>query len=122
MKTVICDIDGTIFKYSPDGTYHITNEKQEILPGVVKKFNEWEAKGCRIILITGRRENTRKITEEALTKAGIPFDVLLMGFADTGRVLINDMNSKGKIKAHAINLQRDSGFLGNIETWKEVDL
>ena len=29
--------------------------------------------------------------------------MLIMGFADTGRVLINDINWKGKVKAHAVN-------------------
>jgi hypothetical protein len=43
-----------------------------------------------------------------------------MGFADTGRVLINDINWKGKVKAHAINMSRDEGF-DNID-WKEVEL
>tara|TARA_R100001594_G_scaffold103665_2_gene138333 strand:- start:492 stop:725 length:234 start_codon:yes stop_codon:yes gene_type:complete len=64
--------------------------------------------GCRIILITGRRESMRKVTEEALIKLGIPFDILLMGFADTGRVIINDEGSK--IKAHAVSLTRDEGL------------
>jgi phosphoserine phosphatase len=120
MKTIICDIDGTIFKYSPDGALNIVNNEPEILPGVQEIFNKWEAKGCRIILITGRRENLRNITETTLTKYGIPFDILLMGFADTGRVLINDTNWEGKIKAHAVNLNRDDGLLDY--NWKEVGL
>ena len=43
-----------------------------------------------------------------------------MGFADTGRVLINDINWKGKVKAHAVNMPRDEGFK-NID-WNEVEL
>ena len=76
--------------------------------------------GCRIILITGRRESVREITEATLRDFGIPYDVLLMGYADTGRVLINDINWKGRVKAHAINLNRDEGF-ENIE-WGEAEL
>ena len=121
MKTIICDIDGTIFKYSPKGTAEIISEEPILLPGVVEKFNEWEMKGCRIILITGRRESLREHTEACLTECGIPFDVLLMGYADTGRVLINDINWKGKVKAHAVNLKRDEGFR-NIDDWSDVDL
>ena len=43
-----------------------------------------------------------------------------MGYADTGRVLINDINWKGKVKAHAVNMQRDEGW-ENIN-WEEYEL
>ncbi len=43
-----------------------------------------------------------------------------MGYADTGRVLINDINWKGRVKAHAVNLKRDEG-LNNID-WQEYEL
>lgn len=120
MKTVICDIDGTIFKYVRNGHYDLIHTEPELLPGVVEKFKEWEVKGNRIVLITGRRESVREVTENALRNAGIPWDMLIMGFADTGRVLINDINWKGKVKAHAINMPRDEGF-ENID-WNEVEL
>ena len=117
MKTVICDIDGTLVKYRKDSKGIISHSHTE-LPGVIEKLNRWENKGCRIILITGRRESLRKVTEEALIELGIPFDMLLMGFADTGRVLIND--EVNKIKAHAVSLSRDEGF--NNFDWERVGL
>ena len=120
MKTIICYIDGTIFNYSPEGTSQIVQEGPTLLPCVVKKFNELEMKGCRIILITGRRESLREYTESELTDHGIPFDILLMGYADTGRVLINDIGGKGNIKGHCINLKRDKGFLDAL--WEDVGL
>ena len=120
MKTVICDIDGTIFKYVCNGHYDLIHTEPELLPGVVEKFKEWEVKGNRIVLITGRRESVREVTERALRKAGIPFDMLIMGFADTGRVLINDVGGKGECKAHAVSLPRDQGF--DEFDWKEVGL
>ena len=46
--------------------------------------------------------------------------MLLMGFADSGRVLINDVNSKGTVKAHAVSLPRDQGF--DEYDWSEVGL
>ena len=107
MKTVICDIDGTLVKYRKN-TKNIMMNHHLVLDGVVEKINKWENMGCRIILITGRRENLREETEKHLTRLGIPFDMLLMGFADTGRVLINDEGSK--VKAHAVSLKRDVGF------------
>jgi len=120
MKTVICDIDGTIFNYVLNGHYDLVHNPPHLLDGVLDKFKEWEMKGCRIVLITGRRESVRQVTEDALRQAGIPFDMLIMGFADTGRVLINDINWKGKVKAHAVNLQRDEGF-ENVD-WEKYEL
>ena len=120
MKTVICDIDGTIFNYVAKGHFDLIHNPPKMLPGVLEKFRQWEAKGCRIVLITGRRESHRTVTENALRQAGIPFDMLIMGFADTGRVLINDINWEGKIKGHAINLQRDEGF--NNVKWEDYEL
>ena len=52
MKTIICDIDGTIFKYQ-GGTPEVTNNRVEPLPGVIKQMNQWEMEGSRIIIITG---------------------------------------------------------------------
>ena len=46
--------------------------------------------------------------------------MLIMGFADTGRVLINDINWQGKVKAHAVNMHRDEGFQ-NID-WEKYEL
>ena len=120
MKTIICDIDGTIFKYVKNGHYDLVTTDPEILPNVLTKFKQWEEKGCRIVLITGRRESVRQVTENALRQAGIAFDILLMGYADTGRVLINDINWQGKIKAHAVNIKRDEGF--NNVNWEEYEL
>ena len=117
MKTIICDIDGTIFKYQ-GGTPEVTNNRVEPLPGVIKQMNQWEMEGCRIILITGRRESLRKKTENDLQRFGIPYDVLLMGYADSGRVLINDEGSR--IKAHSVSIPRDNEFKDY--DWREAGL
>ena len=117
MKTIICDIDGTIVKYFKN--YIGIIKKGHIpLPGVIQKMNDWENRGHKIILVTGRRENLRTITEKELTNLGIPFDYLIMGCTDQGRVLINDEGSK--IKAHAVSLKRDEGF-DNYD-WSKVGL
>ena len=118
MKTIICDIDGTLLNYLHDkpGTEH----EHVPLPGAIEKMRNWEIQGCRIIIITGRRESERNRTVGELEKARIPYDMLLMGFADTGRVLINDVGSKGQCKAHAVSLTRDQGL--NDFDWSEVGL
>ena len=118
MKTIICDIDGTIVEYMGGGHTAIIENEHQILPGVRERFRSWEAQGHRIILITGRRESVREHTESELRRLGIPFDVLLMGYADSGRILINDVG--GKVKAHAVNVKRDAGW--NDVDWGEAGL
>ena len=38
----------------------------------------------------------------------------------SGDVYINDLNSKGKVKGHVVNLTRDEGFLNT--DWSDVGL
>ena len=118
MKTIICDIDGTLTRFTGLGHYGVANIPHELLPGVRECMKSWEAQGHNIILITGRRESIRERTESELRRLGIPFDVLLMGYADGGRVLINDVDKK--VKAHAVNVPRDGGW--NDIDWDSVGL
>ena len=121
MKTIICDIDGTLLNYLHDRPLNERGKTDHVaLPGTVKQMRQWEVDGCRIIIITGRRESERTRTIAELERVGIPYDMLLMGFADSGRVLINDINSKGKVKAHAVSLPRDQGF--DEFDWTQVGL
>lgn len=114
-KTVIVDVDGVIFRQ--EGRWpniDLINPKKDLLPAVREKFLEWEMKGYRIILMTGRADNYRSITEEHLEKAGIPYHNLIMAVGMGQRVLIN--NSKAEEPhvptAIAINLETDKGFVG----------
>tara|TARA_Y100001951_G_C11119185_1_gene171823 strand:- start:53 stop:418 length:366 start_codon:yes stop_codon:yes gene_type:complete len=118
MKTIICDIDGTLVKYTGEGHLGIMKIEHELLPGVYRRMRRWEVQGHRIILITGRRESIRERTEYELRRLGIPFDMLLMGYADSGRILINDVGPK--VKAHAVNVPRDEGW--DDADWESVGL
>ena len=120
MKTIICDIDGTLVKYTGEGHLGIMNKEHELLPGVLGRMRRWEVQGHRIILITGRRESIRERTESELRRLGIPFDVLLMGYADEGRFLINDLGYNGKVKGFAVNVERDKGW--NNYDWPSIGL
>ena len=117
MKTIICDIDGTLIKYMGDN-YGMLKGNVVALPGAVEHLNRWEQEGHKIILMTGRRESLRKKTEKDLEKLGIPYDLLLMGYADSGRIVINDEGSK--LKAHAVSLPRDTGFVDY--DWRDTGL
>ena len=92
----------------------IMEQDHELLPGVFERMRLWESQGHKIVLMTGRRESVRERTESELRRLGVPFDVLLMGHADSGRILINDISPHVGRKAHTINVPRDAG-------WDDVD-
>lgn len=107
--TIFLDIDGTILNHvgSP---FDIMKGEQRVLDGVVDKLNEWEGKGYKIILTTGRKESMRRVTESVLDRCGIFYDVLIMGLGGGPRYLINDEKPDGRLTAHAINVKRDGGL------------
>lgn len=114
MKTIICDIDGTLL-------YHYGSQKDQIiqkpqpLPGVLEKLHEWDKKGYNIILITGRRNCTRKITKLQLSSLGIIYDKLIMGVGRGQRILINDRKENcNNDTAVSFNIKRNTGLL-NLE-------
>lgn len=108
-KTIFCDIDGTILKHAH--RYSDLKDGQELLDGVLDKFNEWDSQGFRIILCTARKESAREMTEKHLKSLGICWDILLMGIGGGVRVLINDkLTESSPDRAIAINLITDKGF------------
>jgi hypothetical protein len=109
-KTIVCDIDGCIFKHQGNLCKMIT-EESILLNGVKEKFDEWDKKAYRVILLTGRRESMRAITESQLRSHGLFWDVLIMGATRGERVIINDLKpSNNTPTARAINLNRDEGL------------
>jgi len=114
-KTIICDIDGTLFKHNLPAFNTEENSKLELLPGTLEKFSEWDKKGYNIILLTGRRESMRKATESQLAKHHIFYDQLIMGCGGGPRVLINDDKPDGTKAAFVINLERNKGI-------KDIDI
>lgn len=109
-QTIICDIDGVLFKHNGDITkQHIG--KAKLLPGALNRIKEWDFQSFTILLITGRRESVRKDTERQLTEAGVIYDHLIMGVNSGVRVLINDMKPDSTEEtAIAINLERNKGW------------
>jgi putative acid phosphatase of HAD superfamily subfamily IIIB len=109
-KTIFIDIDGVIFRHQGVMSNMLTHPF-EVLPGVIDKFQEWDQRGYNIILITGRRESSRQVTEHQLVEAGIFYDQLIMGIGGGVRVLINDLKRSGSgPTAIALNLRRDQGL------------
>ena len=115
-KTLFIDIDGTLITHQGSLSKMVLKE-MEILPGVIEKFNEWDAKGYKIILTTGRKECLRELTEKQLLKNGLFYDQLVMGLTRGERVLINDVKPNNDMKvATAIQIERNVGLTDvNIE-------
>jgi hypothetical protein len=91
--------------------YSDLKDGQELLYGVLDKFNEWDSQGFRIILTTARKESAREMTEKYLKSLGICWDILLMGIGGGVRILINDkLTESSPDRAIAINLITDQGF------------
>ena len=108
--TIICDIDGVIFKH--EGTHsRIVRHPKDLLPGVREQFDTWERAGCFILLVTGCKESYRAQREQELRDAGLFWDVLVMGMGGGRRVLVNDLKpGSARPTAVAVNLNRDEGL------------
>lgn len=97
MKTVFCDIDGTLVMHHGEGLSAQTSKKAVLLPGAIEKFNEWQSKGYTIILVTGRVSSMRKATEEQLSELGIFWNHLIMDLPNGPRIIINDLKKGVKL-------------------------
>ena len=110
MKTIFCDIDGTLCVHHED---IVRQHKEELLllPETLDVLKEWEKKGYRLILVTGRKESHRKDLELQLKNAGIFWDRLIMGLSNGPRVLVNDVKVEGEDRALSFNIKRNQGIL-----------
>ena len=114
-KTIDCDIDGVLLRHFNDGMRSQLLRSPEALKGTVAKLSEWDRLGYKIILLTGRRESSRRQTESDLGSLGIFYDQLVMGAGRGDRVLINDRKPDSeRDTAYAVNLTRNEG-LNNVE-------
>ncbi len=101
-ETIFLDIDGCLLKQTEPVTVQAKNwSPGEILPGTIEKLVEWEQKGCKIILTTGRKNCYRKFTVWQLRKAGIFYDRLIMNDSKPGNPTP---------KATAFELPRNEGI------------
>ena len=76
----------------------------------IEKLIEWDRLGYNIILLTGRRESSRRQTERQLEEVGIFYDQLIMGVGGGCRILINDKKPTGDITSIAFNPERNEGI------------
>jgi hydroxymethylpyrimidine pyrophosphatase-like HAD family hydrolase len=111
-KTIFCDLDGTLVKHSNPVDVQNPNLELEVLPGTHERLIEWDTKGYYIVITTGRKESARQPTIKQLSRAGILYDQLIMGFGGGDRILINDRKrDSDRDTAYVINLKRNKGLL-----------
>ncbi len=88
-KIVICDLDGTLsdtkhrerfVRQKPrdyDSFFAAAGDDEPILP-VIEVVNALAAAGYEIHIVTGRRDDTRDVTERWLERHGVTYQRLLM--------------------------------------------
>ena len=70
-KTIFSDIDGTLITHVSPFESAKPDHKMTLLPGTIKKLEEWDMKGYTVVLTTGRKESCRKVLEKQLAEAHI---------------------------------------------------
>lgn len=120
-KTWLLDVDGTLLNFH--GTLDsIIRLGSSELPGVREFVDAIHGRGDRLILMTGRPESMRSITEKQLLEAGIAWHQLIMDVGIGVRILVNDMRKDDdRPTAAAINLQRNKGVLSILDMMKELN-
>jgi len=114
-KTIFCDLDGTLIKHSNPVDIQNPDYELEVLPGTHDKLREWDFKGYYIIITTGRKRSAREATKKQLSRAGILYDELIMGFGGGYRYIINDTKpNSDDDTCFSINVKRNKG-VKNIE-------
>tara|TARA_B100001287_G_C22679642_1_gene529626 strand:- start:411 stop:758 length:348 start_codon:yes stop_codon:yes gene_type:complete len=108
MKTIFCDIDGTLCRHH-ENIIKQHSDSLDLLPDTLEVLIEWEKKGHRIILVTGRKESHREELEKQLRESGIFWDKLIMGLSNGPRVIINDVKENGEDRALSYNVKRNVG-------------
>ena len=112
VKTIILDIDGTLIEHKGTLSKATSEYKADDKPlkGTIEKIDEWEGKGYKIVLITGRKESSRPFTEKQLFDMNIFYDQLIMGVGGGVRYLINDKKPDGTLTAFGHSIERNKGI------------
>lgn len=112
-KSIFLDIDGCIL-HQYAGLDHQILMPPKLLPGVLDKLHEWDRKGYIIILVSGRKESMRSITEKQLTELGVYWDQLILGVGGGVRVMINNDkdSAPGLETVVGITIEKNKGLGG----------
>lgn len=101
-KTWIFDLDGTFVKHNG-----YKEEGADILLSGVREYLSNIPPEDKIIILTSRAEEYRKMTVQFLKENCIHYDEIFFGMPFGERILVNDRKPSGLDMAVAINLDRD---------------
>ena len=101
-KTWIFDLDGTILKHNG---YKIDG-RDTLLEGAKEYIDAIPAED-KIIILTSRLEEYRKMTLDFLDEHSIRYDEILFNIPMGERIVVNDRKPSGIDMAVAINIDRD---------------
>lgn len=108
-KTWIFDLDGTLLKhngYKSDGY-------DTLLDGAAEYLQELPIDD-RIIILTSRTEEHKKMTQDFLARNGVRYDEILFDMPVGERIVVNDRKPSGVAMAVAQNIDRDCFALPKI--------
>lgn len=101
-KTWIFDLDGTLVKHNG----YILDGKDTLLEGVLEHINSIPRED-KIIILTARKDEYRKMTLDFLAGQKIRYDEILFNMPMGERILVNDKKKSGLEMSIAINVERD---------------
>jgi NDP-sugar pyrophosphorylase family protein len=109
-RTFFIDLDGTVLLHGHRYS-NLNKEGQEACPGVIAALDEIDSLGHKIILVSARKESSRRFTEKNLARLGIPYDQLILGVSQGKRVVVNDMiSSLSEPRSSCVDVITDKGW------------
>lgn len=114
-KTWILDLDGTLVKhngYKIDGKDTWLEGAKEFLLGIPATD--------KIVLLTSRTDNEKRITEKFLAEHRIRYNDIIYNAPYGERILVNDKKPSGLLTAIAVNTNRDEFMQDVFEVSKEL--
>ncbi len=109
INTYFFDLDGTIIMHAHK--YSGLRDNFKLCPGVKDALDEIDSRGDKIILISVRKESSRKFTEKILEDLNIPYDQLILSIGQGQRYLINDkISEEAKSRTKSVDVITDKGW------------
>lgn len=113
--TIICDLDGVVFKNQSRYFPPFWNEPAEPIDANVAVLRDWQTQGAQLVFVTARPGAYRGRTEADLARLGLKAHALIMDCHHGRRFLVNDHASSNPYPAAVgISLERDRPALGEM--------